>query len=209
MPTVFAAPAAFRPASLSLRRADTLAEVRSVYSGREARLDFGGQWWLCDVTTERLTWDDAAEVEAWADRLRGDDAVGAFRLDLIMPRRGSTTASTMTANGAASAGAASLAVAGLGAGATLLAGSLFSDSAGRLFRVTADATADGAGQATLAIFPRLRAAVAGGATFRLAGDPGVLGRWRLAAPSEGHEWSRPSHGVRVGPKTLSFVEAFV
>lgn len=208
MTTVHPAPASFKPATLNLRRADNLVTVRSLYSGAEARLDPGGQWWVCSVTTEKLGWDDAAEVEAWADRLREADAIGTFRLDLIMPRRGTSTADTISANGAAAGGASSIDVSGLGAGATLLAGTLFSTATGRLFRLRADATADGSGDATLEIFPRIRTTISGGATLRLAGGAGVVGRWRLETPSEGHDWDRRSHGVRAGAKTFNFVEAF-
>lgn len=205
--TIHPAPPEFRLAELSLMARDTVAETRSLYSGRETRLDFGGQWWECQAQTAALTRDQAGALSAWAAQLRRADALARFAVDHIAPRRGTTTAATVSAS-AAAAGAEVLTVSGLGAGKTLLAGSLLSDPEGRLFSLRADVTADGAGSAALALFPRLRQPVSAAATFRLTG---VLSLWRLQeAPPLSFSVSlgRGAAGQNAGPMVWRFVEAF-
>ena len=51
-----------------------------------------------------------------------------------------------------------------------------SGSSSRLYKVTQDATADGSGNLTLEIFPRLRDAMANNAAFTLGSPKGL---WRL------------------------------
>lgn len=208
MTTFIAAPAALGLAEFSLSARDTVAESRSVYSGAESRLDWGGEWWELTLSTPPARWDDAAEIEAWADRLRDADAVARIRLDLSMPRRGTTTADTVTVSGAHSAGGRSLAVTGLGASATLLAGSLIADADRRLHRLRASVTANGSGAATLDLFPRMRAAYAGGEAWRLAGGEGVVGNFRLQA-RPGHAFAFGARGGVLGGKVLQFVEALL
>lgn len=207
MTTYIAAPAALAFAALSLSARDTVAESRSAYSGAESRLDWGGEWWELTVTVPPQRWNEgAAELEAWADRLRDADAVARIRLDAPMPWRGTTTAATVAVSGAHAAGGRSLAVTGLGAGATLLAGSLIADPDRRLHRIRQDVTANGSGAGTLNLFPRLRAAYAGGEAWRLAGGEGVVGNFRLQA-RPGHDFEFGARGGVVGGKVFRFVEA--
>ena len=208
MTTFIPSPAALAFAELSLSARDTLAEQRSVYSGAESRLDWAGERWELTISTPPSRWDAAAEIEAWADRLRAGDAVARIRLDLSMPRRGTTAAATVTVSGAHTAGGRSLAVTGLGASATLLAGSLIADPDRRLHRLRASVTANGSGAATLDLFPRLRAAYSGGQAWRLAGGDGVVGNFRLQN-RPGHVFAFGERGGVIGGKTLQFVEAFL
>lgn len=205
MPTIIDAPAALRMAQLSLRAVDTLAEVRSVYSGAEGRIDYGGEWWELTVVTPPMLWDDAAEVAAWCDRLRADDAVARIEMLALMARRGTTTADTITLNANAAAGGRTVSVSGLGAGATLLAGAMLHTQGDRLHRLRQGVTADGSGTASLDLFPRLRSGLSAGAVLRLSGTPRPRGLFRLQG-RPGHEFDAGS-GAVVQPKTLTFIEA--
>lgn len=76
-----------------------------------------------------------------------------------------------------------LAVGGLPANAIIRAGDFFQIGDGfsaRLYTVTQDATADGSGNATLDIWPRLRTATTSGASITTASPRGVF---RLSSPT--------------------------
>lgn len=201
---VIDAPAALKRAQVALTASDTVSESRSPYSGVEDRLDFGGEWWALTLTTPITTWDDAAEVEAWADRLRDDDAIARLDLVALAPRRGTTAATVLTASATTAAGSRTLGVAGLGSGLTLGAGS-FVSIGDRLHRVREAVTANGSGAATLSLFPRLRSSVASGGGIQIA--TGVRGLWRLQN-RPGHAWDAQQWPASVlAAKTLQFVEA--
>lgn len=195
-------PAALKTAQVVIAAFDTLSETRRVYSGIEDRLDFGGEWWGLQIVTPFMAWDDAADVSAWCDRLRDDDAAARVAPPSSAARRGTSAAATFSVASAGAAGSRALAVEGMGAGLTLGAGSFIS-IADRLHRLRVTATADGAGAATLELFPRLRSVVAIAATVAVTAPKGL---WRLQGrPDIGFD--APRSGRLALPKTLSFLEA--
>lgn len=200
---IIAAPAALEYEQASLRAVDTVAETRSVYSGAESRLDFGGEWWELTLVTIPMQWGDAAEIAAWCDRLRDADATAQIDLSSLTTRLGTTAAATITLTSGAAAGQRSVAVTGLGAGKTLLAGSFIATAANRLHRLRQSVTASGTGAATLDLFPRLRDALSTSAVLTIGAPAGL---WRLQG-RPGHDWSAPQFGSLVAPKSLTFVEA--
>lgn len=72
-------------------------------------------------------------------------------------------------------------------------------SASRLHKVTKDFTADGSGEASVDIWPGLRASLADNATFVTSG---AVGLWKLAVP--GVPWT--VHDVRIGGISIPLVE---
>jgi hypothetical protein len=95
-----------------------------------------------------------------------------------------------------------LAVGGLPANAVIRAGDFFQIGEGasaRLYTVTQDATADGSGDATLDIWPRLRTATTNGAAIVTSSPRGVF---RLAAPSISLQFEPFRYGL-----SLQFIEA--
>lgn len=202
MPTIDQ-PVVLEGATFTLTPRDTVAETRSVYSGAEERLDFGGEWWELTIQTPLLDWDSAAELDSWTDRLRDADAIARLSLLGLAPKRGTTTATTMTFSANALAGARSFGISGLGASATLGAGSFLS-VADRLHRLRVGAVADGSGACTIEVFPRLRAPATLGSTIQIA--TGVRGLWRLQG-RPAHSWDAQRGNSILSGKTLTFVEA--
>lgn len=200
------APAALTRARFALEASDTVSETRGVYDGVESRLDFGGEWWRLTIVTGVLSEADQGDVFAWCDLLRDADAVARIRLDPVLTPLGTTAAATIAVTGAASAGQRAVAVDGLGAGATLLARSYLSTPGDRLHRLRVSATADGAGAATLELFPRLRDPLAPGAALRLGGGTKPAGLWRLQG-RPAHALSRDVPPGYAEPQTLTFLEA--
>lgn len=166
-------------AEIALQPNDSIAAPGSPFDGAQDEIDFGGQWWSAQATTARLDHQQAAAFSAFARRAR----LAGNRARIAFPwpagTRGTTAATTLTTTATLPALGAALAVSGLGAGATLLAGTMLSiDDA--LFELREDATANGAGAATLALWPRARVAYAAGRSVRL----GRLARslWRIDSP---------------------------
>ena len=95
-----------------------------------------------------------------------------------------------------------LAVAGLPASAVIRAGDFFqlgSGSSARLYHVTQDATADGSGNVTLDIWPRLRTSPAASSAIITSSPVGIF---RLASPSISLSWEPFRYGL-----SLQLVEA--
>lgn len=198
--TTIDAPAELKWHSYDLGRIDTMAEVRSIYTGAARRLDYGGGWWTMTLTTRDQTQAHASVLEAWADRLRAVDAVMRFGPLPGYVAQGTTAATTLTATAARSAGAVSLGVTGLGAGLTIAAGSYVS-VADHLHRV--QTTIAGGSADPLLIWPPLREDMADAATIEIA--DGVRSLWRLqGVPARGAVSDR-AH--LLAPVSLSLVEA--
>jgi hypothetical protein len=184
------APAALRWHSYDLAPVDTLAEARSVYTGAAARFDFGGGWWALTLTTRDQTQIHAAALEAWCDRLRAADAVARLRPPPGYIAQGTTLAAKLALTSARGASATALAVEGLGAGGTIVAGS-FVSIADHLHRVQ-QTVAGGSGD-PLRIWPPLREDSGLGATVEITRR--IRSLWRLQG--------RPARSGLSGPVTAS------
>lgn len=171
------------------RLRNATAVSQSPFSGEQQRYSWPFQMWTCEIELAPMSRAQGEAVEAFFTALRG--RLGSF---LLGPRhatgpRGTANTSGVTVNGASQTGRA-LAVAGLGASKTLLAGDWFqlgSGSSTRLHRVVEDATANGSGQATLSIEPALRASPVDGSTVVLASPVGI---WSQAVDEFGAEIER-------------------
>lgn len=135
----------------------------SPLTGSVQTLELPSPRWVATLRFAALNGADAALMRAFLASLRG--RAGRFTLHDHTRERPRGTATAALVNGAGQTGT-SLAVDGMGAGSTLLAGDYLSVN-GELKMLTADATADGGGAATLAITPPLRSAPADNAVVTL------------------------------------------
>lgn len=151
----------------------------SPLSGAMQTTEMPGARWRCSFVMENLTEADAALLQAMLVQLRGQ----ANRLllhNFARPTPRGTATGTPLVNGASQTGT-SLITDGWTAGITALKAGDYFGVNGELKMVTADATADGSGNATISFEPPLRAAPADNAAltttkplaiFMLAG-PGI------------------------------------
>lgn len=163
--------------------------------------------WQGDLWEGMLEWGamgiaDAGPVKAFLAALNGTEGTFLAGDPMLATPQGSW-AGTPLLNGAHVAGAKTLAVKGFSAAATGKAGDYLqfgSGSSTRLHMVVVDFTADGAGAATLEIWPRLRAAYANNTALVKTGTQGL---WRLASNRRG--WDMED--VRVMGIAVPIIEA--
>lgn len=186
-----ALPSTRLPASIRLLARDVVGAGESPFSLSQQVQHFGGQRWEADVSivpVERsgIYGDVAEEWVSWLLKLKG--RYGTFLMgDPIgyVPR--GTWAGSPQVAGAHAAGANTLSLDGFTAAATIKAGDYVQVGTGslsRLHKALSDVTADGAGLATLDIWPNLREALLDNAAIVKTGAKGV---WRL--PSNERSWN--------------------
>lgn len=180
--------ALFVPSRFQMRVASTTRSFPSPYSQQVQVVDLMADFWKVVVT---LTGDAASndlgggQVEAFFDRLKGQ-ANRVILWNLQRPTPFGTMRGSPTLKTAAAQFANTLSIQTT-AGATLRAGDMIG-AGQQLFRVLADATANGSGVLTAEVAPRVRAAagIAAGsavtwssptAPFRLTNSDGVGIDW--------------------------------
>lgn len=159
-----------------------------------------GQMWTISIDLPPMGEHSARDWLSQLLALRGQFGTFLYGNPKMVSPRGNWGASP-TINGAGQTGQ-ELAVGGLPANAVIRAGDFFqigSSSTARLYTVTQDATANGSGQATLDIWPRLRTATTNGAAIVTSSPRGVF---RLAAPSVSLQFEPFRYGL-----SLQFIEA--
>lgn len=136
----------------------------SPLDGTTQTQELAGAVWGLVVEYKFITEADANKMKAFLLKMRGRSGrVLLHNLERARPQ-GTASGSPLVA-GAGQTGTA-LAIDGLAAGATLLAGDMVGIP-GQLFMVVADATADGTGAVTLTIEPPIRTAPADNAAVTL------------------------------------------
>lgn len=159
----------FADAEFGIER--VVAATESPFSLRQQVYVHPGAAWSGTVTLPRMSAAQAAPWSGFLARLEGMG--GTFYLsppDRAAPFGTQTADFTMAA--AAAVRAASISVT-MGANATLKAGDRISIN-DELKEIMVDATADGAGAATLEIAPPLRTALAGGETIKASPPRGIF-----------------------------------
>lgn len=152
-------PAALAAGSLRFIAQNAVAGPRSPFSHKQQIHAHSGQSLEVEITTMRLERADAEEVVAFGLKLNGRR--GTFLLgDLANPAPRGSAVGTPLVNGAGQTGQ-QLATDGwqVSTSGVLLAGDWFHVGTGltqRLYKVLNDADSDGAGAATLDVFPPLR-----------------------------------------------------
>lgn len=164
--TTFAFPTLTRVAPGSLQwslRSNTMSHTSPLTSATQT-VEMPGARWEMSFSMDNLTEPDAAALQAFLVRLRGQ--ANRFTLyNFARPTPRGTLTGTPLVNGAGQSGA-TLAIDGCTVGATLLAGDFIGVN-GELKMVVADATANGSGQMSLSIEPPLRASPADNAPLTL------------------------------------------
>lgn len=163
----------------SFRMRSMTGMTRSPFTGEQQTYVHPAQWWEAAVEYAPLKQRaDAEAVVAFLLALNGMEGSFLMGDPLYTTVRGTWQGGSPLVNGASQTGN-SLAVDGLSAGATVKGGDWFQLSSGasaRLHRVRKDATANGFGQVTLDIWPRLRESPADNAALTIASPKG---RWML------------------------------
>lgn len=150
-------PASPVPARVSFIARHVVGRTASPFTGEQQIQQFNGQWWEAVVEYAPMNRASADGVAAALMQLLGGYGTLFIHDPAATTARG-TVAGTPLVNGASQTGN-SLITDGWSAGATILAGDyiqLGSSTTTRLYRNLKDVTADGSGNATLDIFPRLR-----------------------------------------------------
>jgi len=174
-------PRCFGSTTRSFEILDNVSETRSVYSFSESRIDFGGEAWSCELQMHNLNDEQAGEITAYFDRLRGVDVAARFGFAQSRKTKfGTTTAAALTVTADVVAGGNDIPISGVGAAGTLRWGTVV-QIGNHLHRSRTNVTGD---TGSLIISPRLRAPLTTGDQIILD-DP--KGLWRLQGrPVEQH-----------------------
>lgn len=191
-------PAALAAAEITLRMSDTQAVTRNPTTRVPQDFDWQREIWFAQVRFSRRAGPAAAALRGFLAQLRGRRE--AFWLGDPSARnpQGTQTADFVLASGA-SPGDRTLAVT-MAAGNTLKYGD-YVQLGIRLHVLIADATADGAGAATLAIWPAVRDTASPAATVK---STDTRGAWRVSDPTR----SFTVRGPRFVSVALDLEEAF-
>lgn len=180
------APALKKESSLTIRAHSVVGVSSSPFTLAQQVYAHPGEMWSADVQLAPMRRADAETWVGFLLALNGMEGTFLMGESLNVAPRG-TWAGSPKVLGAHAARVKSIAMAGFSVGATVKAGDWFQSGSGastHLHKVVQDAAADGTGQLTLEIRPRMRAALADNATFTIASPKGL---WRLA--SNDTEWS--------------------
>lgn len=188
------------PTRFSIEPASFSAMTQSPWTAAQQVQLNQGQMWTISVDLPPMNEDDARNWFSTLVSLRGQ--YGTFLYGnpkMKQPRGNWGSAPVISGDGQTGQ---ELAVGGLPANGIVRAGDFFQigdGSSARLYMVTSDATADGSGDATLDIWPRLRAATTNGSAIVTSSPRGVF---RLAAPSISLQFEPFRYGL-----SLQFMEA--
>lgn len=165
---------------LRITARSVVAVAQSPFTGQQQVQEHQGQWWEAECALPPMR---RATAEQWLSFfLKLNGRKGTFLMgDTAGAAARGTIAGSPVVDGAHAARSATLALRGITAGTTLLAGDYVQVGSGgsaRLHKNLSDVTADGVGKMTLDIWPSLRAALSDGATVVTAGCQTT---WRLAA----------------------------
>ena len=187
--------------SIRIRQAGVVAVGESPYTLEQQVQRHQGQAWLLDLEFPPLGRVDAEPLVAALCSLNGREGTFLFGDSANKSPRG-TAGGTPLVNGADQTGE-DLITDGWSAGATIKAGDwlqLGSGSTSRLYKNLADVTADGSGNATLTLWPRIHTAWANNAAITTTFPKGVFRRL-----TTGQDWSvsvAKRYGISVSAMSL-------
>lgn len=147
----------------------------SPYTGHQQVQSFSGEWWECEVTLPIMERANAEEWISFINLLRGPSYTFLMGDPEGATPRGTPTG-TILVNGASQTGTA-LDLKGFTASATgVFKAGDYIQIGTNLYKVLTDTDADGSGNATVEIFPRIRTAHADEASVTTSNTKGI---WRL------------------------------
>ena len=172
---------------ITLRAVNVTALSESVFTLRQQVFKHSGERWEAEVTLPQMARSDAEQWVAWLLSMRGREGTFLLGYPLGATPRGSA-GGTPRVNGASQTGD-SISIDGCTASQTgwLKAGDyiqLGSGAGSSLHKVLQDVSSNGAGQATIDVWPSIRTAPADNSTVVVSASKGVF---RLATSST--EWS--------------------
>lgn len=173
-------PAFARVRSIRLRQRTVVAATRSPFTGHRQVQAHAGQWWEADVTLPPMRRATAEAWLAWLVSLNGAEGTFLMGDTANAAPRGtarSTPGTPLVMGGGQGGGSLIFDGAPASAPGYLLAGDWIQVGSGagsRLHKVLADADTNGAGQVTVDIWPRLRAAPADNSPVVLVDTRGVF-----------------------------------
>ena len=188
------------PSRFAIEPASFSAMTQSPWTAAQQVQLNQGQMWTISIDLPPMGEADARDWLSTLLSLRGQYGTVLYGNPKMKQPRGNW-GSAPVINGDNQTGQ-ELDVGGLPANAIIRAGDFFQigeGSTARLYMVTQDATADGAGEATLDIWPRLRTATTSGSAIVASSPQGVF---RLAAPSVSLQFEPFRYGL-----SLQFIEA--
>jgi len=139
--------------SITFNTSSVVGMTQSIYTGRQQVFTHAGSWWTAEVTLPTLSHAQAGAWVAWLASLRGRS--GSFYLSPMTVNRGYKYAGA-SVNGDSQSGT-SLITDGWAVSAKVLSAGDYVTVDDCLYLVTADVYSDDGGNATIPIFPNLRA----------------------------------------------------
>jgi hypothetical protein len=174
-------PSTIRPRTCRFEFVTNQIVNESPFNSYQQVVDRLNDSWACHLTLPVRRHAQAAEIEAFLANFRGQ--VNWISLwHFVRPAPRGTLRGTLLTSGTQAQGASSLVLSGGTAGGTLLGGDLLGAGSQLIMVAPAGATADGAGNITVPLVNRLRAAIATAqsvtwdkpsAPFRLLSHSGV------------------------------------
>lgn len=155
-----------------------VAVTESPFTGSQQVYAHQGETWFMEVTLPPMSREQAALWIGVLQQLNGQEGTLLMGPPGYSTPLGTWAGTSPLVKGASQTGK-TLAIDGIGAGKTVKAGDFFqlgSGSSTRLHQVVAAGTANGSGEITLDIWPRLRSSPADNDPLTIASP---LGQWRL------------------------------
>jgi hypothetical protein len=189
-------------ASIELRAMNAVAYSRSPFTFAGQVHAYTGKSWQADVTLPSIRRDLAEEWIAWLISLKGQ--LGTFYLgdpNAVTPLGSARNSDTVTTNGSTAAGSNTIAITSAPLSQTdyLKAGDYLQIGTGtsmQLFKVLADVDTDGSGQATIDVWPDVRATISTGTSVYFESAKGVF---RLASNESAFSINEASiYGISFG-----------
>lgn len=167
------------PSQVTIRARSTVGVAASPFTGEQQVYVHQGEVWEMDVTLPPMIQADAEEWVGFLLALNGRQGTFLMGDPALKAPRGNWGGSPVV-SGSVAIGVKSLPMRGFSVGATVKAGDWFQYSSGantHLHKIVQDGTADGSGNMTLELWPRLRVALSDGAVISASSPKGI---WRLA-----------------------------
>lgn len=189
-------------AQIEFRVSNAVAVSRSPFTYSTQVHAYSGQSWQADVTLPSIRRDLAEEWIAWLISLKGQ--LGTFYLNdpaAVTPLGSARNSDTVITNGSTAAGSNTIAITSAPLSQTdyLKAGDYLQIGTGtsmQLFKVLADVDTDGSGQATIDVWPDVRATISTGTSVYFESAKGVF---RLASNESAFSINEASiYGISFG-----------
>ena len=173
--------------SVEMRAVNAVAYSRSPFTYAGQAHAYAGQMWQADVTLPPMHEDDAEQWVAWLISLRGQLGTFLFGVPSRATPRGSAEGSPLVAGSGQTGGTLNIDGADADQATFLKAGDyiqLGTGASSTLHKVLVDAATDGAGEASLELWPHMRSSPTNNSSVVISSAKGLF---RLASNEQA--WS--------------------